>query len=75
MNVCGMLLEKNKLFEKNCLYICFADCRIGAGHLFRNQILAKSLKKYGWKNFLFGPNLTHKKNIKNELFKKIIYFN
>ena len=73
MNVGGMLLEKNKLLEKNCLYICFADSNIGVGHLFRSQILAKSLKKYGWTNFLFGPNITQKKNIKKKLFKNIVY--
>ena len=68
-----MLLEKNKLLEKNCLYICFADSNIGVGHLFRSQILAKSLKKYGWTNFLFGPNITQKNNIKKKLFKNIVY--
>lgn len=73
MNVGGMLLEKNKLLKKNCLYICFADHNIGVGHLFRSQILAKSLKNYGWTNFLFGPNITQKKNTKEKLFKKIIY--
>ena len=73
MNVGSMLLEKNKLLKKNCLYICFADHNIGVGHLFRSQILAKSLKNYGWTNFLFGPNITQKKNTKEKLFKKIIY--
>ena len=68
-----MLLENNRLFKKNCLYICFADYNIGVGHLFRSQILAKSLKNYGWTNFLFGPNITQKKNIKKKLFKKIVY--
>ena len=38
------VVGENKLLEKNCLYICFADSNIGVGHLFRSQILAKSLK-------------------------------
>ena len=59
--------RKIKLLEKNCLYICFADSNIGVGHLFRGQILAKSLKKYGWTNFLFGPKYNSKKE-----YKKIV---
>ena len=73
MDVGGMLLKKNKLYEKNCLLICFADINVGVGHLFRSQILAKSLKTYGWNIFLFGPNLDQKKIIKTNIFKKIIY--
>ena len=42
MKLGGMLSQKNKLFAKNCLYVCFADYNIGVGHLFRSQILAKS---------------------------------
>ena len=69
-----MLLVKNKLIEKNCLFVCFADDKIGVGHLFRSQILAKGLKGYGWNNFLVGPNYSQKSNIKKDLFAKKIYF-
>lgn len=69
------LLEKNKILKKNCLFICFADENIGVGHLFRSQILTKSLKSFGWNNFLFGPNINQKKIIKKNLFKKIFYSN
>jgi spore coat polysaccharide biosynthesis predicted glycosyltransferase SpsG len=75
MKLGGMLSQKNKLFAKNCLYVCFADYNIGVGHLFRSQILAKSLKSSGWTNFLLGPNITQKKIIKKKLFKKVIFSN
>ena len=70
-----MSLVKNRLIEKNCLFICFADHNIGVGHLFRSQILAKSLKNCGWTNFLIGPNITQKKIIKKKLFDKELFSN
>lgn len=70
-----MFLSRNKILKKNCLFICFADHKIGVGHLFRSQILAKSSKNSGWNNFLFGPNIGQKKIIKKNLFKKIFYSN
>ena len=66
---------KNKIFKKNCLLICFANEKIGSGHIFRSQILAKSLKEKGWNIFLFGPSSYQKNIIKNLFFKKIIYIN
>ena len=70
-----MSLVKNRLIEKNCLFICFADHNIGVGHLFRSQILAKSLKNCGWTNFLIGPNISQKKIIKKKLFDKELFSN
>ncbi len=73
MRLGGTLLEKNKILEKNCLFICFADYDIGVGHLFRSQILAKRLKSLFWNNFLFGPNIKQQKIVRKNLFKKIFY--
>ena len=66
---------KNRLINKNCLIITFANDTIGSGHLFRSQILIKKLKKKNWKIFLFGPNLNNSKNIKKSIFKKIFFLN
>lgn len=65
----------NRLINKNCLIITFANDTIGSGHLFRSQILAKKLRKKNWKIFLFGPNLNNSKNIKKSIFKKIFFLN
>ena len=66
---------KNKIFKKNCLLICFANEKIGSGHLFRSQILASSFKKKNWNIFLFGPTSNQKNNIKKNIFKKIFLTN
>ena len=69
-----MQLVKNKILNKTCIFICFADNKIGSGHLFRCQILAAKFKEKGWDVYLFGPNLDQKKNIKTKLFKKIFFY-
>jgi spore coat polysaccharide biosynthesis predicted glycosyltransferase SpsG/RimJ/RimL family protein N-acetyltransferase len=66
---------KNKIFKKNCLLICFANEKIGSGHISRSQILAKSLKEKGWNIFLFGPSSSQKNILNKFFFKKIIYVN
>ena len=63
---------KNNNISKNCLILCSADNKIGSGHLIRSQILAESLKKRGWKVFLFGPNKNQNNIIKKKIFSKII---
>lgn len=68
-------MVKNKILKKNCLVICFANEKIGSGHLFRSQILASSLKKKDWNIFLFGPSFSQKNNIKKNIFKKIFLIN
>lgn len=64
---------KNKNNYKNCLLLCSADHKVGAGHLIRSQILAESLYKIGWKIILLGPNINQNNIIKKKLFfKKIL---
>ena len=65
---------KNRLINKNCLIITFANDTIGSGHLFRSQILAKKLKKKIGKYF-YLENLNNSKNIKKSIFKKIFFLN